>query len=135
MKTRKTGISIPQDVLDRLDNVISKIGVRSRSKAITEAIISYIEEKEALLSGEDKEVVSIIFFVYNHEIGDTVKAIIDIQHHHLSTVIVNSHIHLSKERCLEIIIAKAKLREIAKIVSEIEDLRGVEYVKATKVPI
>ena len=134
MPTRKTGVTIPEEILKRLDKIIGKMGLKSRSKAITEAVLNYIEEKEGLLEEESKEVVSIILFVYNHEIGGTVKAVVEIQHHHLSTVIVNSHIHLSDDRCLEIIIARAKLGEISKIVRELENLRGVEYVKVVKVP-
>lgn len=133
LKTVKTGITLPKNVLSKLDDLIDKLGVKSRSKAITQAVLSYIEERESLF-GENIEIISLVTFVYNHEEGETVKKLLEVQHGFMKEILFNVHIHLTRDRCLEIIIAKGRLEKIRGLVSSLENLRGVEYVKTSLVP-
>ena len=128
MRVRRTGVTIPNDVLERLDNLIQKLGLKSRSKVITEAVQSYIAEREALLY-QDSPVIGIVAFTYLHTRGDTMKKLVHVQHHHLDSILFNTHVHLTEDRCLEVVMFKGKASELKDLVKEVENIPGVELVK------
>lgn len=123
----RIGVSLPKNLLDEFDRVIAERGYSSRSEAIRDAIRNYLSEYKWLES-ERGETVGAVAVVYDHTVKGVTDEIIDAQHH---TNVVNAsvHLHLSEDRCLEIILVKGNIAEVKKLMDRLAALRGVLNVK------
>lgn len=128
--TKKTGISIPKDVLERLDKIMKQTGLKSRSKIITTAIENYLDDLEKEID-QEAEAVAVITYTYNHHRGDTVKELLEKQHNYLKEILYTTHIHLSKHRCLETVTVKTKTKRIINLVKDLQNIQGVKSIKYT----
>ncbi len=126
--TTKTGISIPKNVLERLDKIMEKTGAKSRSKVITTAVINYLDEIEKLMD-TTANVVAVITYTYDHHRGDTVKNLLSIQHDYLDAILFTTHVHISKHKCLETLVVKGATGEILNLIAKLENIKGVEALK------
>ncbi len=128
LKTIKTGITLPVDLLEEVDSFMRKMNLRSRSKVIAEALRIYLDDRKFLLA-ENKRFVGSIFIIYNHERGETLERLVDIQHNYLDLISSVLHMHLTHEKCLEVLLFKGLRDDIKKLVSDIENITGVDLVR------
>ncbi|MCS7102794.1 MAG: nickel-responsive transcriptional regulator NikR [Candidatus Korarchaeum sp.] len=128
----RTAISIPSDLMDKLNDLLPRINVKSRSKAISEAISLYIAERYWILSEVDKEVAGAILIVYDHHKGSDVT---EIQHKHFDLIRSTSHVHIDEERCLEVVIILGSLSKVKQLFAELQSLRAIETIKPFLIPL
>ncbi|WP_456468255.1 nickel-responsive transcriptional regulator NikR [Archaeoglobus sp.] len=124
----RIGVSLPKNLLDEFDRIISTRGYSSRSEAIRDAIRNYISEYRWLES-EKGEVVGVMVVVYDHNVKGVSDIIIDLQHDYNDVVTSSTHIHLNKDQCLELILVKGKMDKIRGLVDRLSATRGVLNVK------
>lgn len=128
----RTAISIPSDLMDKLNDLLSRINVKSRSKAISEAISLYIAERYWVLSEVDKEVAGAILIVYDHHRGSDVT---EIQHKYFELIRSTSHVHVDEERCLEVVIVLGSLSKVRQLFAELQALKTVRTIKPFLIPL
>ena len=128
MSTVKTGVTIPADLLQEIEDFMQKAGIRSRSKLISEALRLYLSERKYLLD-ESRTFVGGIFIVYNHERGETLEKLVDAQHDYLEIIKSVLHLHITHEKCVEILAVEGSSERIKGLVSALENILGVELVK------
>ncbi|WP_290597406.1 MULTISPECIES: nickel-responsive transcriptional regulator NikR [unclassified Archaeoglobus] len=124
----RIGVSLPKNLLDEFDRIISTRGYSSRSEAIRDAIRNYISEYRWLES-ERGEVVGVMVVVYDHNVKGVSDVIIDLQHDYNDVVTSSTHIHLNKDQCLELILVKGRMDKIRGLVDKLSATRGVLNVK------
>ncbi len=124
----RIGVSLPKNLLDEFDRIISTRGYSSRSEAIRDAIRNYISEYKWLES-ERGEVVGVMVIVYDHNVRGVSDVIIDLQHDFGEVVTSSTHIHLNKDQCLELVLVRGRMEEIKKLVDRLSATRGVLNVK------
>ncbi len=124
----RIGVSLPKNLLDEFDRIISTRGYSSRSEAIRDAIRNYISEYKWLES-EKGEVVGVMVIVYDHNVRGVSDVIIDLQHDFGEIVTSSTHIHLNKDQCLELVLVRGRMEEIKKLVDRLSATRGVLNVK------
>lgn len=128
MEVTRLGVSLPKNLLDQFDKIISSRGYSSRSEAIRDAVRNYILEYE-WLEKEEGEIVGIINITYNHHHKGISDAIISLQHDYGDVITSTMHIHLNEDDCLEIVIVKGEMESIKKLVDRITAIRGVNNIK------
>lgn len=128
MKTVKTGITLPNDLLRDVAEFMKETNIRSRSKLISEALRMYLAERKFLLQ-RVSEVVGGVFIVYNHERGETLMRLVDVQHKYLDIIKSVLHMHITHEKCMEILVIEGKTDKIRELVSALENIIGVELVR------
>ena len=124
----RISISLPPKLLEQLDEFIKNVGYASRSKVIQDAIRRFITEHEVMWN-EEEEAVGLIAIVYRHDIRKLEEEITDIQHEYTQTITSTIHIHLTRERCFEIIALKGKVKHMRELLNSLEGKRGVEHAK------
>ena len=124
----KTGVSLPVDVIELIDEYMEKSGIRSRSKILAEAVRSFIAER-TWIREPDKKMLGVLVVVYNEKRGETVKKLLDVQHDFINEVITTLHLHLTYEKCLEVILVRGLVRNLVTLVSNMENIVGVELTK------
>lgn len=128
LKTVKTGVTLPIDLVSKVDKFMREMNLRSRSKVISEALRSFINDRSFLV-GENKKFVGSIFLIYNHERGETLERLVDIQHNYLNLILSVLHVHLTHDRCLEVLLFRGMKDDVKRLISDIENIVGVDLVR------
>jgi len=133
-KIVRVGVTFPPDLLKEFDEIISKMGYESRSKAIQDAVRLYVSEKKWLRE-EKADQTGVLLMVYDHEVKGLESELTETQHHHGRLISSTLHIHLGERNCLEAIAVKGKASEIRHLSNELTTKRGVKILKEMIVSI
>ncbi|MHC1625314.1 MAG: nickel-responsive transcriptional regulator NikR [Methermicoccaceae archaeon] len=126
----RIGVSLPQSLLVRFDDIISKRGYSSRSEGIRDAIRAYLNYYEWMEAVEGER-IGVITMVYDHHKRGILEELTELQHEELKTIHTTMHIHLDVNNCLEVIILKGDSHDVKRIAETIMALKGVKYVGLT----
>ena len=130
----RVGVTFPPELLKDFDEVISKMGYESRSKAIQDAVRLYVSERK-WLKDEDNVQTGILLMVYDHEVKGLESELTETQHEHSSLITSTLHVHISERDCLEAIAVRGKASEIRELSDELTTRRGVKILKTTIVTV
>ena len=134
-KIVRVGVTFPPELLKELDEITEKMGYESRSKAIQDAVTSFISEKKWLKEEEEASQTGILLMVYDHEVRGLDSELTETQHHHSDLISSTMHIHLGERDCLEAIAVKGTSSEIRHLSNELTTKRGVKILKAMIVSV
>ncbi len=119
------GVSMEQELLDKLDALVKERGYEYRSEAIRDLV-----RREAV-RGEwedpNAEVVGTVTIVYEHDEHGLGQALNAMQHSHHHAVICTTHIHLDEQNCLEVVIVRGAAPEVRHVADELIAARGVKH--------
>ncbi|MEM1514546.1 MAG: nickel-responsive transcriptional regulator NikR [Candidatus Bathyarchaeia archaeon] len=121
-------VSLPPSIVKEFDDVWRSMGYESRSKAVHDAIQSFISELKWTFSGAE-HVAGAILICYYLDKPDIVEKIMSLQHKFMDIIISTTHVHLKEDICLEIIAVNGETSEIKKLAEEIMTKKGVKQVK------
>ncbi|WP_457627026.1 nickel-responsive transcriptional regulator NikR [Persephonella sp.] len=129
-KMVRLSVTIPEVLLNFLDEKVIKKGYSSRSEFIRDLIReTVIEDKWKSSEGE---VVGVLTVIYDHHQRELTQKMIDIQHSRYINIMCTTHVHLDHHNCLETIIIKGSPSEIENIAVKIAGLKGVKFAKLTR---
>jgi CopG family nickel-responsive transcriptional regulator len=126
MSLKRFGVSIPEDLLKRFDEVVFKRGYVGRSEAIRDAMRLFLSQYEADLGEEGN--IGTISVVYKHK-PRVMANLTKMQHGSDAHVISTMHVHLTPSHCLEVATVKGKKEGIQNLANKMGGLTGVEYVR------
>ena len=128
-KIVRVGVTFPPELLKDLDETIEEIGYNSRSKAIQDAVTSFITEQRLLHKQKGKK-AGVLVMVYNHEIKGLEGALVEAQHHHHKVICSALHVHLSDKECLEAVAVKGDAEDIRELAQELATRKGVKQLRS-----
>ena len=129
-KIVRVGVTFPPDLLKELDETIEEMGYESRSKAIQDAVSSFITEQR-VLHKEQGTKAGVLVMVYDHDVKGLEDELIESQHHHRNIINSVLHVHLSDKECLEAVAVKGEAEDIRKLAQELATRKGVKQVRST----
>ena len=129
----RIGVSLPDNLLTKFDNIIEERGYSSRSEGIRDAIRSYINHYEWMNDVKGHR-IGTISLVYDHTKRGLSNMMAEIQHDHSEIIKTSIHIHLDHDNCLEVIVLDGDGRDIKNLAEKIISLNGVKFSKLTTVP-
>jgi len=118
------GISLPKDLLDKFDKLITQKSYSNRSEAFRDMIRQELIRKEWQ---EGDNIAGAITLIYDHHKRELVNKLTDIQHDHQKVIISTQHIHLDHDNCMEIIAVKGHPREAEKLADTLKAVKGVKH--------
>ncbi len=122
-RVSRISMSLPEELLQELDQVVEQVGFPSRSQAISLMVKEYLVEHRRAL-GEDIMFGTITLYYYN-SIPGLQKQLADLQYNHIDEVITSLHVHLMHNQTLEVILVQGPVKKIRAIAEEMITLRGV----------
>ncbi len=128
----RIGVSLPENLLEKFDEIITKRGYSSRSEGIRDAIRSYIRYYE-WMSEVEGERVGTISLVYDHSQRGLVNSLLDIEHDFSEIIRSSIHLHINHDTCMEVLMVRGEGKEVKKVTERIMTLRGVKHVKLTTI--
>ena len=129
-KIVRVGVTFPPELLRELDETINEMGYDSRSKAIQDAVTSFITEQRLLHKHKGKK-AGVLVMVYNHAIKGLEDDLIEAQHHHRKVICSTLHVHLSDKECLEAVAVKGDAEDIRELAQELATRKGVKQLRST----
>ena len=126
----RIGVSLPENLLNRFDEIILNRGYSSRSEGIRDAIRSYIVNYE-WMSDVDGKRAGVITIVYDHSQRGLEDSLTHIQHEFGSIIQSSLHVHLDRDICLMVVVLNGDGQDVRKAAERMMTLKGVKHVKLT----
>ena len=118
------GVSLPKDLLNKFDKLISEKNYTNRSEAFRDLIRQELVKKEW---EEGEEVAGTVTIIYDHHQRELATKLMDIQHDHGKNIISTQHIHLDHHNCMEIIAVRGSAKETQKLADMLKAVKGVKH--------
>ncbi|MDP2722044.1 MAG: nickel-responsive transcriptional regulator NikR [Bacteroidales bacterium] len=126
MQVRRFGVSLEEDLLIALDNIVVNNQFPNRSQAIRHLIKSTVVADNV---DQNKMVAGAIVIVYDHHKREINSKLVNVQHdfHHL--ILSTQHVHLEHDLCLETIAVKGKSQELISLADRVIGTKGIHHGK------
>jgi len=124
MALKRFGVSLEDNLLAELDDIVDKQKFPNRSQAIRFLIA---QEKVSEKWKGDEEVAGAIIIVYDHHKKDLQTKSTDIQHNFHDLILAVQHVHLDHNNCLETIAVKGKASQLKLLADQLIALKGIKH--------
>jgi len=109
MQVKRFGVSLEEDILARLDQLVKKSKFPNRSQAIRYLIKDTLVEEKI---NKNKIVAGAIVIVYDHHKRELNNKLMNVQHDYHELVLSTQHVHLEHDLCLETIAVKGNAQKL-----------------------
>ena len=122
-------VSMPEELLERIDGFAEEHGYTGRSEVIREAsrdLLGEFEDKKL----EGRELMGIVTVVFDYETTSVEERMMRLRHEHEELVASNFHSHVGDHHCMELFVLEGDLAEISTFVGKIratKDTLTVDY--------
>lgn len=129
MSVVRFGVSLEQNLLEALDEFVTKNKFSNRSQAIRQLIAKNVVIKK----WECNNIVAgSITLTYNHHKRDVLlQQLNDIQHEFYESILSSMHIHLDNDNCMEIVAVKGKAVTLTELADRLIAVKGISHGKLT----
>jgi CopG family nickel-responsive transcriptional regulator len=129
MGLTRTTVAIDEELLGRFDAWMTSHGYTNRSEAFRDLIRSTLVQQEWLDAGA--RVVATLTILYEHTARALAQELTDIQHQDHHAILCSQHVHLERNRCLEVIVLEGTAGQLRRLSDTICATRGVLAGKLT----
>jgi len=127
-------VSLPLSLSRDFDEAWKGLGYDNRSKAAHDAFRSFISEYKWSRAKAGEIAGAIVLLYYFNKPG-LLNQIVEVQHKFENIVASTIHVHLAKDKCLEIIGVKGKASDIRSLSQELMTKKGVKQLKFTAIAL
>jgi CopG family nickel-responsive transcriptional regulator len=123
----RLSVSLPADLLNRLDAMIEKRGLPNRSQTICELIRHELAEHSETQVGD--VIAGTITLIYRAESGRVRHALAQTQLTYLKEVISSQHVFLEDDQSLEVLLVQGPAERLQALCDDLRKIRGVQQIK------
>jgi len=124
MTVKRFGVSLEEELLEKLDNLVVKHRFPNRSQAIRFLINQHVVEEKWK---EDEDVAGALVLIYDHHKRDLQKQMTSLQHDYHCLILSSQHVHLDHHNCLETITLKGKAGKLIKLADKLKAIKGMKH--------
>jgi CopG family nickel-responsive transcriptional regulator len=132
MKVTRFSVSLPPPLVEKLDEVWRSMRYENRSKAVHDAVRSFITEFEWMQKDSGRITGAVLVLYYLDKRG-LLDEITKAQHQFKNAISSTLHVHLEENKCLEIIAVEGSAQEIRSLAQVLMAKRGVKQVKVAAI--
>jgi CopG family nickel-responsive transcriptional regulator len=132
MKVTRFSISLPPSLVNEFDEAWKNMKYENRSKAVHDALRSFITEFE-WMRAEKGQITGAILVLYYLDKPGLLNEITKIQHQFKDVISSALHVHLEEDKCLEIIAVKGSAQEVRSLAQTLMAKRGVKQTKVAAI--
>ncbi|MDP2844697.1 MAG: nickel-responsive transcriptional regulator NikR, partial [Candidatus Methanoperedens sp.] len=114
----RIGVSLPENLLEKFDEIITRRGYSSRSEGIRDAIRSYIRYYE-WMSEVEGERIGILSMTYDHSQRGLVTSLLDLEHEFTAITRSAVHVHISHDECMEVLLLQGEGKDVRAIAEQV----------------
>jgi CopG family nickel-responsive transcriptional regulator len=116
------GVAMDRALLAEFDRRIAAQGYENRSEALRDLVRGDLT-RAAWDSGA--LVVATITLVYDHHVRELVQRLTDLEHEHAGAQISSLHVHVDREKCLEVMVVRGSAGELTLLSGRLGGIKGV----------
>ena len=122
-------VSMPDELLERIDAFADEHGYTGRSEVVREAarnLLGEFEDKQL----EDRELMGVITVLFDYQSTDVEQRMMHIRHDYDELVTSNVHNHVGDHYCMELFILEGSMADISTFVGKIratQDILSIDY--------
>jgi CopG family nickel-responsive transcriptional regulator len=127
-------VSMPEELLERIDTFADEHGYTGRSEVVREAsrdLLSEFEDRKL----EGRELMGIVTVVFDYETTSVEEKMMQLRHEHEETVASNFHSHVGSHHCMELFVLEGSLEEISTFVGKIRATRDTLTIDYSVLPV
>lgn len=132
MKVTRFSVSLPPPLVEKLDKTWRGMRYENRSKAVHDAVRSFITEFEWMQKDSGRITGAVLVLYYLDKPG-LLDEITKAQHQFKNAISSTLHVHLEDNKCLEIIAVEGSVQEIRSLAQSLMAKRGVKQVKVAAI--
>ncbi len=123
----RLSISLPTDLVARLDAMIADRGLSNRSQVIAELIRHEVADHRENQFGS--VIAGAITLIYRAESGRVRHALAQTQLTYLKEVISSQHVFLEDDQSLEVLLVQGPAERLRRLCDDLRKIRGVQQIK------
>ncbi|MFP4530172.1 MAG: CopG family ribbon-helix-helix protein [Halodesulfurarchaeum sp.] len=127
-------ISMPDSLLERLDQFAEDHGFTGRSEVLREASRTLMEEFDDQRL-EDRDLMGVVTVLFDHETTDVEESLIDLRHEYEALVASNLHSHVGDHRCMELFVLEGDLETISEFIGRLRATKDTLLLDHSVVPV
>lgn len=127
-------VSMPDELLDRIDEFADEHGYTGRSEVIREAARNLLGEFEDRRL-EARPLMGVVTVLFDYQTGGVEERMMQLRHDHERLVASNVHSHVGDHYCLELFILEGELEDISTFVGKIRATQDVLSVDYSVIPV
>ncbi len=127
-------VSMPESLLERIDEFADEHGYTGRSEIIREAsrnLLGEFEDKRL----EGRELMGIVTVLFDYDTTTVEEKMMHLRHEHEGLVASNFHSHVGEHRCMELFVLEGDLEEISTFVGKIRATKDTLNIDYSVVPV
>jgi len=121
-------VSLPPSLVRDFDEAWKGMGYDNRSKAAHDAFRSFISEYRWTRE-EAGEIAGAIVLLYYLDKPGLLNQIVEVQHRFENVVSSTMHVHLARNKCLELIAVRGRASDIRSLSQDLTTKKGVKQLK------
>lgn len=125
MKTTRFGVSMDDELLEKLNLIVKRRHYPNRSEAIRDLVRAALVEDEWDKSGGD--VIGVLVIVFDHHQRELSSRLLKKEHAWTGNILTTLHLHLDHNNCLETKIIRGKPTTVQAIANELMAMKGVKF--------
>jgi len=122
-------VSMPKELLERLDGFADEHGYTGRSEVVREASRNLLAEFDDA-SLEDRDLMAVVTVLFDYETTSVEARLMRLRHEHEGLVASNFHNHVGSRYCMELFVLEGRLEDVSAFVGKIRattDTLTVDY--------
>ena len=122
-------VSMPDELLERIDSFAEEHGYTGRSEVVREAsrnLLGEFEDRQL----EDRELMGVVTVLFDYSSSTVEQRMMSLRHEYEDLVASNVHSHIGDHYCLELFILEGDLADISTFVGKIratQDTLSIDY--------
>ncbi|ELZ29908.1 transcriptional regulator, copg family protein [Halogeometricum pallidum JCM 14848] len=122
-------VSMPEELLERIDTFAEEHGYTGRSEVVREAarnLLGEFEDKRL----EDRRLMAVVTVIFDYETTSVEERMMKLRHEYEGFVASNFHSHVGEHYCMELFVLEGQLEDISTFVGRIratKDTLSVDY--------
>ncbi|UPV76511.1 CopG family ribbon-helix-helix protein (plasmid) [Halorussus limi] len=127
-------ISMPDELLERIDEFADEHGYTGRSEVFREAgrnLLGEFEDKKL----EDRDLMGVVTVLFNYENSGVEQRMMELRHEYDGLVTSNVHNHVGDHYCMELFILEGGLEDISTFVGKIRATQDTLTVDYSVIPV
>ena len=127
-------VSLTPELLDRLDEFVTRSGYSSRSEALRLAIRDSLNQFS--LNGMQKgRVLATVTIISESEQMESHIGVMSLRNKYEDIIFGNTHLHIEEGLCIELFLVKGEPEKVMEFVSKAKVVRGVREANYTLTPL
>ncbi|MCU4718227.1 CopG family ribbon-helix-helix protein [Halapricum hydrolyticum] len=127
-------VSMPEELLDRIDEFADEHGYTGRSEVLREAarnLMGEFEDKKL----EDRDLLGIVTVLFDYETSNAEERMMQLRHEYDRLVVSNFHSHVGDHQCMELFILEGGLDDISTFVGKVRATQRTTTVDYSVTPM